>query len=114
MSATDCVPTAVGTVVGYHNNLLAGAKKVCVRFEQWSEDISANIDTLDGLLTTNTVIVNSTLPQTEGTPAGNNYWKSAVAISFHRDTGDIYLNVLFKGDSQIFSNLRITKIYYEK
>ena len=114
LSATDCVPTAVGTAVQYHNKLLVGAKKVSVMCEDLSTHLSAYLDTFNGLIDDVTDTIDTTAVQAEGTPYANNYWTAKIDIAFKASSGNIYLNVKFKGDSQIFSNLRATKIYYEK
>ena len=114
LSATDCVPTAVGTAVSYHNDILVGAKKVGVMCESFSSSLVAYIDTLDGLIENASVVLDNTMQQAEGEAVNNNYWKAKLFIALNRRTGNIYLNVQFMGGSQTFYNLRVTKIYYEK
>jgi len=82
--------------------------------ESFSSSLVAYIDTLDGLIENASVVLDNTMPQAEGTSANNNFWKAKLFIALNRSTGNIYLNVQFMGSSQAFSNLRVTKIYYEK
>ena len=112
LSASECVPTAIGQAVSYQNNLLVNALKVSV----FILGRSVTLDTLNGLMEAQHAYWDNTIPSdaTITCVDDKNYWRGKVFVDFARRTGTITINVQAKGNSMSPADLKVTYIYYEK
>jgi hypothetical protein len=113
LSASECLPTALGQEVSYQNNLLVNALKVSV----FIAGRAVTLDTLNGLMDAQYGYWENTIPNNDSSITcveGGNYWRGKVLMTFVRSRGTITINVQAKGNSIALANLKVSYIYYEK